>query len=133
MSRYILALVLITCISAGAIPVRKTLNFNMFLLKPQPSEIDRSILATEGLSRFGPVLEYIVQRMQGLMSVRPPPDSGYYIKPEVSLPDAAENEIASKSATPGAPKVIVRPSQTKPGTYDVKIDLVVDEEPERLS
>lgn len=125
--RYVFALMLITCISAGAKPVRRTLNFHMFVLKPPEGEPDRSILATEGLSRFGPILEYIVQRMQGMMSVRLPPDSGYYTNPKVPVADAAENEIEHESRMPGVPGVVVRPSRTKPGTYEVEIDVVVDD------
>ncbi|CAK1552484.1 unnamed protein product [Leptosia nina] len=123
--RYIITFLAIACISAGAKPVRRTLNFNMFVLKPRQGEPERSLLATEGLSRFGPVLEYIVQRMQGMMSVRLPPDSGYYTDKE-PIADAAENEV-DHERMPGVPGVVVRPSQTKPGTYEVEIDVVVDD------
>ncbi|CAG4936588.1 unnamed protein product [Colias eurytheme] len=123
--RFVIALLVIVCLSrAAARPVRRTLNFNMFVLKPRQDEPERSILATEGLSRFGPILEYLVQRVQGLMSVRLPPDAGYYSEAPVD----ADNEVdVQESRMPGVPGVVVRPSRTKPGTYEVEIDVVVDD------
>lgn len=125
--RTLFALVAVACCSqAVARPVRRTLNFNMFVLKPQQGSPDRSILATEGISRFGPLMEYLVQRVQGMMSVRLPPKKGSLpIDVSVPIADASENEIdVAESKMPG---VVVRPSRTKPGTYEVEIDVVVDD------
>ncbi|VVC90197.1 unnamed protein product [Leptidea sinapis] len=120
MSRVIILAAMCCLAGMSAKPVRRTLNFNMFVLKPS-KEPERSILATEGLSRFGPVLEYLVQRVQNMMSVRLPPNAGFYSEPAVD----ADNEVDGlQSRMPG---VVVRPSRTKPGTYEVEIDVVVDD------
>lgn len=135
MARIVLALVTIACIQqAAARPVKKTLNFNMFLLRPKQETTDRVLLTTDGVSRFGPLLEYLVQRFQGLMSVRIPPDQvNGYTNPEgtamladVPIADAAENEVDAlpQSRMPG---VVVRPSSTKPGTFEVEINVLVDD------
>ncbi|KOB65416.1 Uncharacterized protein OBRU01_22790 [Operophtera brumata] len=132
MTRILLALIAIACIQlAAARPVKKTLNFNMFLLRPTQETTDRVLLTTDGVSRFGPLLEYLVQRFQGLMSVRIPPDQvNGYSNPEpapgVPIADSAENEIdaAPQSRMPG---VMVRPSRTKPGTFEVEINVLVDD------
>lgn len=133
MTRILLALVAIACIQqAVARPVKKTLNFNMFLLRPTQESTDRVLLTTDGVSRFGPLLEYLVQRFQGLMSVRIPPDqvNGYSnpeaIATDVPIADSAENEIDAvpQSRMPG---VMVRPSRTKPGTFEVEINVLVDD------
>lgn len=136
MARYLLAIVAIACVhQAAARPVKKTLNFNMFLLPQRQSQSDRFILTTDGVSRFGPLLEYLVQRFQGLMSVRNRPDqlAGYTNpqsenpqSPIIPIADASENEVDSAplSRTPG---VVVRPSSTKPGTFEVEINVVVDD------
>lgn len=99
----------------------------MFVLKPQSGSPDRTILATDGMSRFGPLLEYIVQRVQGMMSVRLPPETtpqGEKLK--ITSADASDNEVdgSQESKMPG---VVVRPSRTKPGTYEVEIDVVIDD------
>ncbi|KAL0840732.1 hypothetical protein ABMA28_015920 [Loxostege sticticalis] len=132
--RALVILVAIACAAqVAARPVRRTLNFNMFLLKPRQDAPDRFLLTTDGVSRFGPILEYLVQRVQGLMSVRRPIEDNQDFNPEpqhlqqeVPIADAAENEIdgLQKARMPG---VIVRPSRTKPGTYEVEIDVVVDD------
>lgn len=127
-SRVVIALVAIACMyQATAKPVRRTLNFNMFVLKPQAGEPERSILTTDGISRFGPLLEYLVQQVQGLMSVRLPADVEVNDKSKVPEANALENEVDTmpESKKPG---VIVRPSQTKPGTYEVEIDVIVDDD-----
>ncbi|CAG9560151.1 unnamed protein product [Danaus chrysippus] len=127
-SRVAIALVAIACVyQATAKPVRRTLNFNMFVLKPQAGEPERSILTTDGISRFGPLLEYLVQQVQGLMSVRLPAD--IEVNGEGKLPEAntLENEVDNTKDTK-KPGVIVRPSQTKPGTYEVEIDVIVDDD-----
>lgn len=108
-------------------PVRRTLNFNMFVLRPRQDQPDRFLLSTDGVSRFGPILEYLVQRVQGLMSVKRPLEESLHANvPIVPVADAAENEIdgVQKARMPG---VVVRPSRTKPGTYEVEIDVVVDD------
>lgn len=114
-------------------PVRRTLNFNMFLLQPHKGASDRFLVTTDGISRFGPILEYFVQRVQGMMSVKVPNEQQGYVTPNVPMrnsivpfADASENEIdgAQQMKTPG---LVVRPSQTKPGTYEVEINVVVDD------
>ncbi|XP_045764190.1 uncharacterized protein LOC123866589 [Maniola jurtina] len=127
-SRYLVTFLCISCLiynQATARPVRKTLNFNMFVLQPHEGTPDRSILATDGVSRFGPILEYLVQRVQGLMSVRLPPEEASYHTDE-KVPDVSENEVDGVQTK--MPGVVVRPSRVKPGTYDVEIDVVVDDE-----
>lgn len=133
MSRVLLALVAIACLNqAAARPVKKTLNFNMFVLRPR-QDAEGFLLATDGVSRLGPVLEYLVQRVQGMMSVKKPQEKieGYHSdliqNVSTSIPNAAENEVdgVPESKMPG---VIVRPSRTKPGTYEVEIDVVVDDD-----
>lgn len=133
MSRILLALVTIACIQqAAARPVKKTLNFNMFLLRPKQETTDRVLLTTDGVSRFGPLLEYLVQRFQGLMSVRVPPEqvNGYSNSEgtvaDLQIADTAENEVDAvpQSRMPG---VVVRPSSTKPGTFEVEINVLVDD------
>lgn len=65
--------------------------------------------------------------MQGLMSVKRPLEESLHANvPIVPVADAAENEIdgVQKARMPG---VVVRPSRTKPGTYEVEIDVVVDD------
>lgn len=135
MSRVLIVVVACACLGmAASRPVRRTLNFNMFLLQPHKGTSDRFLVSTDGLSRFGPILEYFVQRVQGMMSVKVPQN-----QPEennapnvpvrnvvVPIADASENEIdgAQQVKTPG---VVVRPSQTKPGTYEVEINVVVDD------
>lgn len=125
--RCLLTLVVVACLGvpqATARPVRKTLNFNMFVLNPQQDSPDRSILATDGVSRFGPILEYLVQRVQGMMSVRLPHKEESYHTDE-KVPEISDNEVdGTQSKMPG---VVVRPSRVKPGTYDVEIDVVVDD------
>ncbi|KAM3961930.1 uncharacterized protein ACR2FA_004017 [Aphomia sociella] len=142
--RAIVVLVAITCIGqAAARPVRRTLNFNMFVLHPKRDAPDRFLLTTDGVSRFGPILEYLVQRVQGLMSVKLPQDPSVIAEAHSESPatpapvilpiaDAAENEVdgIQESKMPG---VVVRPSRTKPGTYEVEIDVVVDDgQPEEI-
>lgn len=127
-----LAIALACLHEVAARPVRRTLNFNMFVLRPRPDAPDRLLVSTEGVSRFGPILEYLVQRVQGLMSVRVPPEPENVQadvtsnKTDVPVADAAENEVDSiqEARMPG---VVVRPSRTKPGTYEVEIDVVVDD------
>lgn len=152
-SKSVIFLTLVLVYYATARPVRKTLNFNMFVLPHDGSE--KTVLTTDGVSRFGPILEYMVQRFQSLMSVRLPPealdqnssvDQGQKVTEElasensqlsenidsadtpseVPLADAAENEVDHQE--PAIPGVVVRPSQTKPGTFEVEIDVVVDED-----
>lgn len=70
-----------------------------------------------------------MQRVQGLMSVKRPFEESLHAEsaaPVVPIADTAENEIdgVQKGRMPG---VIVRPSRTKPGTYEVEIDVVVDD------
>ncbi|XP_041976183.1 uncharacterized protein LOC121730986 [Aricia agestis] len=133
-----LVLVALVCVGlASARPVRKTLNFNMFFLKPQDST-ERTVVTADGISRFGPILEYLVQRVQNVMSVRLPPKEDPSGAPEQQVPhaDPAENDIDSPMASESKmlPGVVVRPSRTRPGTYEVEIDVVVDEEaPQRQS
>lgn len=135
--RAVIVLVAIAFIAqAAARPVKKTLNFNMFLLRPKEGASDRFLLSTDGVSRFGPILEMFVQRFQGLMSVKLPQDqmNGIYsvpegsgsVKGEVPVGNNAENEVdgVQESKMPG---IVVRPSRTKPGTYEVEIDMVVDD------
>lgn len=134
MSRILIVVVACACLSMVASrPVRRTLNFNMFLLQPHKGASDRFLITTDGISRFGPILEYFVQRVQGMMSVKVPQHNGGHVQPNVPLrnsvipiADASENEIdgAQQVETPG---VVVRPSQTKPGTYEVEINVVVDD------
>lgn len=136
MCRVLLVLVAIACVQhAAARPVKKTLNFNMFLLRPHEDVPERVLLTTDGVSRFGPLLEYLVQRFQGLMSVRlpqDPQDSKDKIEAIsqasqiVPIADASENEVDAvpDSRTSG---VIVRPSREKPGTFEVEINVVVDD------
>lgn len=132
MARILLALVTIACIQQAATrPVKKTLNFNMFLLRPKQETTDRVLLTTDGVSRFGPLLEYLVQRFQGIMSVRVPPEQvNGYSNPEgavaVPVADTADNEVDAvpQSRMPG---VVVRPSSTKPGTFEVEINVLVDD------
>lgn len=111
---------------AAASPVRRTLNFNMFVLKPKEGAPERTVLTTDGVSRFGPIIEYLVQRVQGLMSVRQPPEQLDSVQTLPGDANASENEVDAvpESRMPG---VVVRPSLTKPGTYEVEIDVVVDD------
>ncbi|KPJ15868.1 hypothetical protein RR48_09914 [Papilio machaon] len=123
--RALLLLLAVACASrAVARPVRRTLNFNMFVLKPKEGSPERTILTTDGVSRFGPVIEYLVQRVQGLLSVRNSPEQLGGLEPAVA--NSAENEVdsAQESRLPG---VVVRPSATRPGTYEVEIDVLVDD------
>ncbi|CAG5042701.1 unnamed protein product [Parnassius apollo] len=126
--RTLVVLVAIACLyQAAAKPVRRTLTFNMFVLKPKEGAPERTILTTDGVSRFGPIIEYLVQRIQGLMSVRNPPEhlGSFHSLPNTDEGDVTENEIDSvQSRMPG---IAVRPSLTKPGTYEVDIDVVVDD------
>ncbi|XP_039749257.1 uncharacterized protein LOC120626042 [Pararge aegeria] len=126
-SQCVVLLAVVACLvhhQVAARPVRKTLNFNMFVLNPQhQGSADRTILATDGVSRFGPILEYLVQRVQGMMSVRLPVEASYHTDEKV--PDVSENEVDGVQAK--MPGVVVRPSRAKPGTYDVEIDVVVDD------
>lgn len=137
MSRVLIVVVTCACLGmATSRPVRRTLNFNMFLLQPHKGASDRFLITTDGISRFGPILEYFVQRVQGMMSVKLPTNQNHHegiVQPSVPqrnsivpIADASENEIdgAQQVNTPG---VIVRPSQTKPGTYEVEINVVVDD------
>ncbi|CAG9126811.1 unnamed protein product [Plutella xylostella] len=125
-----LSTALLCCLVLGAAPapVRRTLNFNMFVLKPQPDNPDRVLISTNGVSRFGPLLEYLVQRVQGLLSVRVHPDEIPDAAPaeEVPVADTAENEVEGlhEARLPG---VVVRPSRTKPGTYEVQMAVVLDD------
>lgn len=117
--------------STTASPVRRTLNFNMFVLKPRPDAPDRLLISTNGVSRFGPLLEYLVQRVQGLLSVRVHPDEANTPVPVsvngVPIADAAENEVDSLQEI-RMPGVVVRPSRNRPGTYEVEMAVVVDDE-----
>lgn len=134
--RAMLVLVAIACLSqAAARPVKKTLNFNMFVLRPKEGAADRFLLSTDGVSRFGPILEMFVQRFQGLMSVKLPQDQQNSVsvsdgttgaKSEVPVGNNAENEVdgVQESKMPG---IVVRPSRSKPGTYEVEIDMVIDD------
>lgn len=138
MSRALIVVVAIACLGqAAARPIRRTLNFNMFVLQPKQGSEDRVLLSTEGVSRFGPILEYLVQRVQGMMSVRLPQEPAVVENLAAELPtvlksgeipvaDASENEVDAiqESRMPG---VVVRPSQSKPGTYEVEIDVLVDD------
>lgn len=135
MSRALIVVVACACLGmAAARPVRRTLNFNMFLLEPHKGASDRFLVTTDGLSRFGPILEYFVQRVQGMMSVKVPQnqygENNASLLPwrnvVVPIADASENEIdgAQPVQTPG---IVVRPSQKKPGTYEVEINVVVDD------
>lgn len=127
MCRILVVLAIACLVQVSPKPVRRTLNFNMFVLKPQSGAPDRTILATDGVSRFGPLLEYIVQRVQGMMSVRLPPEAvPEDDKIKITNVDTSENEVdgVQESRMPG---VVVRPSRTKPGTYEVEIDVVVDD------
>lgn len=134
MSRVLIVVVACACLGmAASRPVRRTLNFNMFLLQPHKGGSDRFLVTTDGISRFGPILEYFVQRVQGMMSVKVPNNHEGNVQPNaplrnsvVPIADASENEIdgSQQVKTPG---VIVRPSQTKPGTYEVEINVVVDD------
>lgn len=128
MARILLVFVAIACLhQAAPRPVKKTLNFNMFLLRPKQETTDRVLLTTDGVSRFGPLLEYLVQRFQGLMSVRVPPEQQVgYSNPDAAVPNAAENEVDSLPQS-RAPGVVVRPSSTKPGTFEVEINVLVDD------
>lgn len=99
----------------------------MFVLKPQEGTSERTILTTNGISRFGPILEYVVQRVQGAFSVRlPPQEPNKELGSKVPIGDVAENEVdgIQEAKMPG---VVVRPSRTKPGTFEVEIDVVVDD------
>lgn len=132
--RVFVILVAVACISqAYSRPVRKTLNFNMFVLRPRQDAPDRFLLSTDGVSRFGPILEYLVQRVQGLMSLRlhqdkPENQTDLPLDQAVDVPiaDTAENEVDAlpESRMPG---VVVRPSRSKPGTYEVEINVLVDD------
>ncbi|CAG9785314.1 unnamed protein product [Diatraea saccharalis] len=126
--RTLVMLVAIACVGqVAARPVRRTLNFNMFVLRPKQDALDRVLLTTDGVSRFGPILEYLVQRVQGMMSVKRPLEESIHADvPIVPVADAADNEIDG-SQKPKSPGVVVRPSRTKPGTYEVEIDVVVDD------
>lgn len=109
-------------------PVRRKLNFNMFVLRPtgggeagsadgyEPAPV-KVLLSTNGVSRFGPLLEYLVQRVQGLMSVRVHPD-------ESQLAPESEPAVAAATRLPG---VVVRPSRDRPGTYELEIAVTVDD------
>ncbi|KAJ0180149.1 hypothetical protein K1T71_004740 [Dendrolimus kikuchii] len=127
MARVLLALVFVACVhQAAPRPVKKTLNFHMFVLRPKHDQPDRFFIATDGVSRFGPVLEYFVQRVQGMMSVKVPENhnkiDAFPEESEINKPVSdAENEVDS------VPGVVVRPSSTKPGTYEVEIDVMVDD------
>ncbi|CAH2107757.1 unnamed protein product [Euphydryas editha] len=130
----LIVLVFTACLyQATTKPVRRTLNFNMFVLKPQEETSERTILTTDGINRFGPILEYVVQRLQGAMSVRLPPEApNKEVENKVPIADVAENEVdgIQEAKMPG---VVVRPSHTKPGTYEVEIDVVVDDgQPNKL-
>lgn len=122
----ILVCVLACVCAVSARPVRRTLNFNMFMLKPRPDAPDRVLISTNGVSRFGPLLEYLVQRVQGLLSVRVHPDESRPVANGVPIADVSENEVdgLQKSKLPG---VVVRPSRTKPGTYEVEMAVVMDD------
>lgn len=127
--RVLLAFVAIACISqAAARPVKKTLNFNMFVLRPKKGSSDRILVTADGISRFGPILEMFVQRFQGLLSVKLPQNNTISVPESEGVPvgNATENEVDSvqESRMPG---IVVRPSRTKPGTYEVEIDMVVDD------
>lgn len=101
----------------------------MFVLRPKQDQPDRFFIATDGISRFGPILEYLVQRMQGMMSVKLPENHKIETSTEVdtSKPISdAENEVDSVQGSK-MPGVVVRPSRTKPGTYEVEIDVMVDD------
>lgn len=119
--------------AASARPVRRTLNFNMFMLKPDQSA-DRLLLSNDGVSRFGPLLEYLVQRFQGLLSVRVNPDHSApgQVFPGnnqvLPVPDTSENEVDGMPPDAKIPGLVLRPSRTKPGTYEVEIAVVVDDE-----
>lgn len=54
------------------------------------------------------------------------PDAASGVKGEVPIGNNAENEVdgVQESKMPG---IVVRPSRTKPGTYEVEIDMVVDD------
>ncbi|KAJ2939567.1 hypothetical protein O0L34_g14277 [Tuta absoluta] len=127
-------LVAFACLhTAAARPVRRTLNFNMFLLQPNKNKPDdRFLITTDGVSRFGPILEYFIQRVQGMMSVRVPENHTPPSNERVPLADAAENEVdggqqQQQQQSRIMPGVVVRPSRNKPGTYEVEIDVLVDD------
>lgn len=50
----------------GARPVRRTLGLRLVVVGEGPARL----VAGDGVARFGPLLEYLVQRAQGLLSVR---------------------------------------------------------------
>ncbi|CAH0627423.1 unnamed protein product [Chrysodeixis includens] len=130
--RALFVLVAIACATqAAARPVKKTLNFNMFVLRPKEGASDRFLLSTDGVSRFGPILEMFVQRFQGLMSVKLPQEQANGVSAGgssrvVPMGNNAENEVDGMQE-PKMPGIVVRPSRTKPGTYEVEIDMVVDD------
>ncbi|CAB3234214.1 unnamed protein product [Arctia plantaginis] len=127
--RALLAFVAIACIGqAASRPVKKTLNFNMFVLRPKKGASDRIFVTTDGVSRFGPILEMFVQYFQGLLSVKLPQDNSLSVPKKAGVPvgNTAENEVDSLQEL-RMPGIVVRPSRTKPGTYEVEIDMVVDD------
>ncbi|CAB3228004.1 unnamed protein product [Arctia plantaginis] len=113
---------------AASRPVKKTLNFNMFVLRPKKGASDRIFVTTDGVSRFGPILEMFVQYFQGLLSVKLPQDNSLSVPKKAGVPvgNTAENEVDSLQEL-RMPGIVVRPSRTKPGTYEVEIDMVVDD------
>lgn len=100
----------------------------MFVLRPKKGSSDRILVTADGISRFGPILEMFVQRFQGLLSVKLPQNNTISVPESEGVPvgNATENEVDSvqESRMPG---IVVRPSRTKPGTYEVEIDMVVDD------
>lgn len=70
-----------------------------------------------------------MQRVQGLLSVRVHPDesTGEVQDNGVPVGDSAENEVDSLREI-RMPGVVVRPSRNRPGTYEVEMAVVVDDE-----
>ncbi|GBP61659.1 hypothetical protein EVAR_43596_1 [Eumeta japonica] len=65
--------------TAGAANTPQRLKFTVYALRPERDDYVKVplkvLVADNGLSRLGPLLEYLVQRVQGLLSVRLPPGS----------------------------------------------------------
>lgn len=75
----------------------KWLKFHVFSLRPDeraPGPV-RVLAATSGeVSRLGPLLEYLVQRVQSLMSHRVPADvSGAVLEPSAHSPGTYELRV----------------------------------------
>lgn len=104
-------------------PVKRKLNFNMYVLKPSGNDYEpaplKVLFSTNGVSRFGPMLEYLVQRVQGLFSVK--------VNPEENYVNEQENLVEDEAAGVKMKGVILRPSREKPGIFQVEIPVTVDD------